>query len=224
MTWWQNIAAVAAVIAVAAGAALRRKPGTPTPVSPAERERRAMAILAGPRIIYGLGCGGADPRAASPAGPYVPRKGDSSERRRVRKLAGRVFLDCSGAVAYVLGIPRKIADYARGWGYFSTDGAVADANDSAVELLEWAAPGEVAVPWRYLVVYGGEDTDGDGDRDRIGHIGIVCGVPPGWTYRGSASLAELDVWHCAASASPTGAVRVSKGTTWRRVGKLARII
>ena len=39
-----------------------------------------------------------------------------------------------------------------------------------------------------------------------------------------ASLADLSVWHCAASASTTGAIRVSDGRAWAREGVVVRVV
>jgi hypothetical protein len=203
---------------------LVRKAGTPEPVGPAERERRAMAALQGPRGYYGLGAGGRDPAAALPWGSYQARKGENPARVKLRTAAGKVWCDCSGAVSWALGVPRRIAGYARGWGYVSTDGLIADANDPAVELVRWADEGATVEPWTALVVYGSVDADGDGDRDSIGHVGLVAGVPEGWVYTGPPSLEQLTVWHCAASTSPTGAIRLSSGKAWARRGRLLLVL
>lgn len=201
-----------------------RKPGTPEPVPPAERERRALAALAGPAGRYGLGAGGRDPKSALPWGSYQARKGEDPAQAKRRSALGPVWCDCSGAVAWVLGVPRRIAGYARGWGYVSTDGLIADADDPAVELVQWVPQGASIEPWTCLVVYGSDDTDGDGDRDLIGHVGIVRAVPEGWTYAGPASLEQLTIWHCAASSSPTGAIRTSSGRPWARRGRLLAVL
>ena len=205
-------------------AAVVRKPGTPVPVAPAERERRAMAAINGPRGYYGLGAGGRDPSAPLPWGPYQARPGEDPVRTRQRRSLNAAWCDCSGAVSWVLGVPRRIAGYARGFGWVSTDGLIKDADDPAVELVAWVQPGEPVTPWGCLVVYGGEDTDGDGDRDRIGHVGIVVAVPDGWAYTGPASLTALTIWHCASSASPTGAIRISDGKPWSRVGRVLAVL
>lgn len=204
--------------------ALARKPGTPTPVPPEERAQRAARALAGLRGYYGLGAGGRDPSAALPWGAYQPRKGEAADQVERRRGLGPVWCDCSGAVSWVLGVPRRIPGYARGWDYLSTDGLIRDADDPAVELVRWIEPGEPVAPWQALVVYGSQDLDGDGDRDTIGHVGAVSAVPEGWNYTGPASLEALSVWHCAASPSPTGAIRVSSGRPWRRVGRLVAIV
>ena len=210
-----------------AGAAIARivrKPGTPEPVSPAEREQRATAAEHAGPCRYGLGAGGRDPRAVVPWGEYQARAGEDAAQVKRRRALGRIWLDCSGAMAWVLGIPRRIAGYARGWGYVSTDGLIADADDPAVELVQWVPIGATIQPWTALVVYGSVDTDGDGDRDGIGHVGIVCAVPDGWTYQGPASLEALTICHCAASASATGAIRRSSGRPWARRGRLLAVL
>ena len=203
-----------------------RRPGVPDPLPADLRRARAERVLAGPAGRYGLGAGGRDPLAALPWGAYQARRGESPARVRERRAAGPVWLDCSGAVSWVLGVPRRIPGYAGGWGYVSTDGLIADAEDPAVELVEYVAPGEPIVPWECLVVYGWADRDGDGvrDGDEIGHVGIVAAVPPGHVYGGPASLEALTVWHCASSPSPTGAVRLSDGRAWRRRGRVVRVV
>ena len=193
-------------------------------MSPAERERRAAAAEAAGPCLYGLGAGGRDPAAPVPWGAYQARKGEPADQVARRRARGPIWLDCSGAIAWVLGVPRRIAGYARGYGWLSTDGVIADANDPDVELVRWAEVGETIAPWSALVVYGSTDTDGDGDRDTIGHIGIVCAVPAGWTYQGPASLEQLTIWHCAASTSPTGAIRRSSGRPWRLRGRLVVVL
>lgn len=200
---------------------LVRKAGTPVPVAPAEREQRALAALAGPRAYYCLGAGG---RKGKILGDYVPREGEAALLTKQRRARGSVYADCSGAIAGVLGLDRRIPDYARSWGYFSTDGVLADAQDPAVELVAFAKIGEGARPWEFLVVYGSADRDGDGDRDVIGHIGIIAKVPEGWVYTGSASLRALTIWHCAASTAATGAIRLSDGQPWAKTGKLLQIL
>lgn len=216
---------VARAIALGATiAAIVRKPGTPEPVSPAERARRGDAARKGPRGYYGLGCGGTDPKAPLPWGTYQARPGEDAARVKVRRSVGALWCDCSGFIAWLLGVPRKIAGYARGYGWLSTDGLIADADDPAVELVQWVPLGATIEPWVCLVVYGSVDTDHDGDRDRIGHVGIVIGVPVGWTYQGAASLELLTILHCAASKSDTGAIRVSDGKPWAKVGRLLAVL
>lgn len=208
-------------LAKAAAAKLKRKPGTPTPVALLERAQRAQAALVGPKAYYCLGAGGRE----AILGDYVIQDPhEPKELTKTRRARGSVYADCSGAIAGVLGIHRRIPDYAAGWGYFSTDGVLADAQDAAVELVAPATIGEGARPWEFLVVYGAIDRDGDGKRDAIGHIGIVAEVPEGWVYTGAASLLALKIWHCAASSSATGAIRISDGRPWSTRGQLLRIL
>lgn len=203
-----------------------RRAGVPAPVTPGERAQRAAAVLAGPRGYYRLGCGGSDPAAALPWGTYRAKPNEPAASVKVKRAAGAVWCDCSGAIAWVLGVPRKIAGYGHGYGWVSTDGLIADAEDPAVELVEYVPLGGDVRPWECLVVYGWHDDDGDHERDpsEIGHVGIVAGVPHGWSYTGPASLEALSVWHCASGESPTGAVRVSPGRAWRRRGRVVRVI
>jgi hypothetical protein len=221
-----ELAAVEAEIAARPLTRVERRAGMPTPVTAPERAHRAAAVLAGPRGYYRLGCGGTDPAAHLPWGPYRPRPTDTPEERRAKRQAGEVWCDCSGAIAWVLGVPRKIPGYADGYGWVSTDGLIADAEDPAVELVEYVPIGGDVRPWECLVVYGWHDDDGDRERDgsEIGHVGIVAAVPDGWRYTGPASLDALSVWHCASGPSPTGAVRVSPGRAWRRRGRVVRVI
>lgn len=203
-----------------------RRLGIPAPLPPGARAERVRAALAGPPGYYGLGCGGEDPAAPLPWGRYRPRRGEDPARVRVRTAAGKVWLDCSGWLSWVIGVPRRIPGYARGWGYVSTDGLIADAEDPAVELVEFEPIGGTAVPYQHLVVYGWHDDDHDGVREsgEIGHCGVVADVPAGWRYTGPESLEQLQVVHAAASRSPTGAIRMSDGRPWRRRGRLLRVL
>ena len=206
--------------------AAERRLGPPTPLPPGARAERAAAALAGPRGYYGLGCGGEDPARPLPWGRYRARKGEDPARVRVRTAAGWVWLDCSGAIAWLLGLPRRLPGYARGWGYLSTDGLLADAEDPAVELVDYLPIGAEVRPWEVLADYGWQDQDDDGVRDggEIGHVGAVAAVPAGWRYTGPEAIAELSIWHCASSRSATGAIRVSDGRAWRRRGRLVRVL
>lgn len=203
-----------------AAAALMRKPGTPTPVPPVERQQRAMAALRGPRLTYCLGAGG----RGEIAGDYVPYRGEPPSSIAARRARGRVYVDCSGGVAGALGIQRHIRGYARGWDYFSTDGVICDADDPAVEIVRWVEIGEAIEPWTAIAVYGSLDTDGDGDRDVIGHMGLVSSVEAGWTFEGPASIERLGIWHCAASRHENGACRITSGAPWARRGRLALVL
>lgn len=167
------------------------------------RARRALALLV---ARYGLGCGGRDPRAADPLGPYQARAGEAADRVRGRAALGRVWCDCSGFVAWCIGIARKLADGS----WFYTDRIVSDAGrDLGLLDLGYRVPVDQARPGD-IVAYGSIDTDGDGDRDRIGHTGIVSWVPAK-----IRTLADVKVIHCASSANPAGgAIRESSGKPW----------
>lgn len=204
--------------AVELAAAVRNRVAGSRPVSREVRLYRAGMHTGGG---YGLGCGGTDPAAPSPFGPYRARTGESAASVKAKQARGRIWCDCSGWISWVIGVPRRRPGYAKGWGYVSTDGLVVDADDPAVELVEWVPIGG-AVEAGELLVYGGVDTDGDGDRDLIGHVGIVLDVPIGWVYNGPASLAHLTVRHCAASGG--GGIRTSNGAPWAKRGRVLRVV
>ena len=99
-----------------------------------------------------------------------------------------------------------------GYGEANTTAMVADAlgAQNVVALVPVGAevrPGDA-------VVYPGVDTDGDGDRDRIGHTGLVVEVPKDFVYTGPSSLARLRIVHC--NAGPAPAIDETGGHTWAR--------
>lgn len=157
---------------------------------------------------YGLGSGGRDPRAADPFGTYQARAGEDPARAHRRLLLGRVWIDCSGFVAWCLGIARKLSNGA----WFYTDRIVADARRQlAFEDLGYRVPVDQVRPGD-VVAYGSIDRDHDGKRDKIGHTGIVVAVPAR-----VRSLRDVRVIHAAASTNPAGgAVRESSGAPWDR--------
>lgn len=99
-----------------------------------------------------------------------------------------------------------------GYGEANTTAMVADAlgAQNVVELV----PVGAEVMLGDAVVYPGVDTDGDGDRDKIGHCGIVVEVPKGWQYTGPESLAFLRVVHC--NGGPAPAIDETGGHGWAR--------
>lgn len=168
--------------------------------------RRARAMLG--RGNYGLGSGGRDPRAPDPFGTYQASAGEDPARAHRRLLRGRVWIDCSGFVAWCLGISRKLA----GGAWFYTDRIVADARRQlAFDDLGYRVPVDQVRPGD-VVAYGSIDRDHDGKRDKIGHTGLVVAVPAR-----VRSLRDVRVIHAAASSSPGGgAVRESSGAPWDR--------
>lgn len=157
---------------------------------------------------YGLGSGGRDPRAADPFGAYQTRAGEDPARAHRRVLLGRVWCDCSGFVAWCLGIARKLS----GGVWFYTDRIVADAKRQlAFHDLGYRVPVDQARPGD-VVAYGSIDRDGDGKRDKIGHTGLIVAVAAK-----VRTLRDVRVIHCASGASAEGgAVRESSGAPWDR--------
>lgn len=152
--------------------------------------------------LYCLGAGGKNPYAADPWSTCAKPSVHTHEAK------GRVFCDCSGFVDYCFGWSRNDPVY--GWRY--TDAFVRDALRDvpgdlgyAVQIAE-CREGD-------LVVYKSADLDGDGDRDLIGHVGIIS--KRGATWR------DLRVIHC--SASGTFAVKETDGRIWEKRGVVFRI-
>lgn len=168
--------------------------------------RRARAMLG--RGEYGLGSGGRDPAAPDPFGTYQARAGEDPARVHRRQLRGRVWCDCSGFVAWCLGIARKLG----GGAWFYTDRIVDDARRQlAFADLGYRVPVDQARPGD-VVAYGSIDRDHDGRRDKIGHTGLIVAVPAR-----VRSLRDVRVIHCAASSNPAGgAVRETSGAPWDR--------
>lgn len=118
-----------------------------TPIDISARARGATALSVG----YKLGAGGRDPASPTPADDLG-------------------YCDCSGFVAWTLGIPRKVPT-ARGYsafngGWFSTDGMVHDLI-AAREILT-PPPFDMDTRPGMVLVYG--------NGDRVGHCGIVASV------------------------------------------------
>jgi hypothetical protein len=143
---------------------------------------RAFRFVGDPSIGYHLGAGGADPWAITPAAAHWK--------------TGIVGLDCSGYVAYAWGMRRKqdesiLAAYG---GYISCDSIVIDARGPR-QIFEPIARPELGA----LVVYPGVDIDGDGDRDRIGHVAMIGpALPAEWNER-APDFELLQVAHCSGS-------------------------
>jgi hypothetical protein len=155
-------------------------------MSPLDRARSQVG-----RLRYVLGAGGRDPDAKSP--------GD---------LTGAC--DCSGFVAWCLGIDRKRPNFA-GYGWVSTDSLVAAARSPGTGVGELERP-EVGC----LVVYPGIYKQGK--RVRVGHVGIVSQVPAEW----SGDFGTLKVIHCSAGNQrrTKKAVQETSGTAWTGKGSM----
>lgn len=155
---------------------------------------------------YCLGAGGKDPVAADPFGRCAKPEKHTHDGERV-------FCDCSGFVAWCIGKPRKLDGY--GWIY--TDQLVKDAaRDLGPHDLGVSVP-KVEAMVGDIVVYGSVDTDGDGDRDLIGHVGIISWVRPG----GVRTLGDVRVIHCQARGDV--AVVETDGRIWERRGVVLRL-
>jgi hypothetical protein len=185
------------------------KPDWVPDMTPARAWERAFRFVGDPSIGYHLGAGGADPWAITPAAAHWK--------------TGIVGLDCSGYVAYAWGLRRKLdEDVLAAWGgYISTDSIIADAR-GARQVFEPIRRPELAA----LVVYCGVDLDGDGDRDRVGHVGLIGGAIPAEWDEDHPDYSLLQVAHCSASnwkrwPAPVGverkrspAVAVTSGRAW----------
>lgn len=156
---------------------------------------RALSAIGLP-TRYRLGTGGQDPTARHPA-----------------DACGRC--DCSGYVAWSLGLPRLMRGDARlraiNGGRLSTAAMVACSADPGwiLERVEAPAPGDV-------VVYARERPGG------YGHCGIVVEVPAEWDRQEADCWRRLRVAHCNGSSSPD-AIVVGAGSMWRRRGKILRL-
>jgi len=165
-----------------------------------ESVRRARQYLG--KGLYCLGAGCKDAKADDPwTGCAKPKLHSHANK-------GRVFSDCSGFVDFLHGWDRNDPVY--GWRYCDSlfrDGKKQVPGDLGDEVpITEAREGD-------LVINRSVDTDGDGDRDIIGHIGIVS--RRGKTWR------EIRVIHCA-SLGPF-AVRESDGKIWERRGIVFRL-
>lgn len=136
---------------------------------------------------YVLGTGGRNPDAPAP----WTSKG------------ARIGSDCVGAFLWAWGIDRFQPSFPLYGGWINTDSAIGEARTTAqwFRIVEHPEPGDA-------VVFPSVDFDHDGDRDRIGHIGMVSFVPRLW----DGDFADLRVIHCAASGRV--AVRESSGGVW----------
>lgn len=148
---------------------------------------RARAALSLP-IAYQLGAGGRNPTAATPAD-------------------GAGKLDCSGFVAWCLGMPRLTddpfyLDFAGGW--MNTDGIVADTKDA--RGLFNKVPDGHAKPADLLVF-------GKGPGRSYGHVGIVSRVIHG---------KPIAVIHCSAANKPNAVAETIPDVFFRHGAIIAR--
>lgn len=145
------------------------------------------------RLRYVLGAGGRDPESAHP--------GDATGG-----------CDCSGFVCWALGFDRKQPGFA-GYSWVSTDSLVAISRRPDNGWFEEIPRPEVGC----LVVYPGQHRAGK--RVRIGHVGLVSGVPAEWSAGLPNQHKALRVIHCSmGNQRRTGkAVQETDGGAW--VGK-----
>lgn len=159
-------------------------PGLFRPTTRAEAVERARRLAgpAGAAIRYRLADhqGGRDPHAADCASHWKsPIIGVSY-----------ATADCAGFVAWVLGFDRyQPKDFAIYGGWLNCDSIVIDARtiESWFKIVNTPMPGDV-------IVYPSIDLDHDGDRDRVGHIGLITAVMPSWQRE---SWGALRVVHCS---------------------------
>jgi hypothetical protein len=160
------------------------------PTSPDDAMRRARGmvfrrpvdagVLATP-LRYALGEGGADPDAGHPGSPDEDH-------------GGRLAADCAGFVAWALGYDRfQPGDaFPVFGGWINTDSMITEARGPSrwFEVIDRPEPAAV-------VVYPGVRRNGE--RVRIGHVGLVTAVPPAWDSTDEASWRGTTVVHCNGS-------------------------
>ena len=136
---------------------------------------------------YILGAGGRNPDAVKPW----------------TKKGTRLGSDCVGFVLWAWGMDRFQPSFPLYGGWINTDSAIGEARTSAkwFRIVDVPQPGD-------LVTVPSVDLDRDGDRDRIGHVGIISEVPALW----DGDYADLRVIHCSASGRP--AVKETSGKIW----------
>ena len=145
-------------------------------VDDVEKRWAAMATLP---IVYALGSGGKDPRAADP-------------RTTCKHGFG---LDCTGAGAHGFGLKRKLKNFSLYGGYMNSDSIVADARGRQEVYEKLDAPVRGCA-----LVFPGIDFDEDGDRERIGHFAWVRRVLPGFDPA-HPDYRLVEIYDCAGSNS-----------------------
>jgi hypothetical protein len=160
-----------------------------------QHEQRAKGI----GVAYGLGWGGKDPTTPHPF-EYDPKT-------KTWKC------DCSGAIAHQEGKPRNLP----GYGYIWTDGLVRDGKLAVKGDLGYEVP-RAEVQVGDLLVQKSVDTDGDGDRDIVGHVGRVTAVDaPFVSLTKSVTVIEV-----ASRPKPGGYKEGRSGATWEKRGIVFR--
>ena len=146
--------------------------------------------------------GGGDWRPAQPEAPFTLAKRGGAYVRGC---------DCWGLVAWAYRQPRRRVGYNKGRWATVSDYVNCD---SAIEAAEHGAAGSLwcvveAPRVGDLLVWPSVRGPG-GHRVRIGHVGIVAGVPAEWAPGG---FELLDVVQCQASKRP--AIMRGTGASWR---------
>lgn len=170
--------------------AARSRRDRPTTREEAVARAERMAGPAGAAIRYRLEdhSGGRDPYAPDPASHW---------RSPVKRIA-LATCDCSGFAAWSLGYDRHQPGEDEEW--FNTDAMIRDARAGGATwfrelVLDHADPLRRQRPLPGdLAVFGSIDLDRDGARDRVGHVGVIVGVPPSWA---PGLWGALEVVHCS---------------------------
>jgi hypothetical protein len=114
---------------------------------------------------YSLGCGGWDPKDALPAtlvwrrpkGKFLPVKA--------------LWCDCSGFIAWVIGLSRKTTIHPKLWG-ISTTSIYRDATDAGhSKFFRLLAPGESAEAGDFIVYP--DSYDPVSKRTKQGHVALI---------------------------------------------------
>lgn len=159
---------------------------------------RAKAMIDAP-VPYVLGAGGRNPMATTPIGMRDKRRG----------------CDCVGFTSWCSGFDRFQKDFPFYGGWINTDSSLGkwNATTGQWEPAEgWFLRLEKPVIGCWIV-YPSIDIDNDGDRDRIGHVGIVTEHAKEWSW------ATTRVVHCSSSASRARngrAIQESDAALWGR--------
>lgn len=146
--------------------------------------------------LYILGTGGRAP--------------NTSEPWTIKRILGikRKGSDCIGFVLWCLGLDRFQPTFPFYGGWINTDSAIADARHAGV-FFKLVKAADVALG--DLVVFPSINIDDDAARERIGHVGMIVEILPGYVP-GRFDL--LRVIHCASRPRGKPAVRESDATTW----------
>ena len=118
--------------------------------------------------------------------------------------------DCTGFVCWCLGLDRYQPPE-----WINTDSAIRDAKNGKIRFTEISVP-ELGC----AVVFG--SVWRNGIRTKVGHWGIVTGVPAEW----ESSWELLKVTHCSSGVSrKTGsAISETSGEVWRNRGMFLRYV